>query len=449
VLSNSDGKILDHPHLKLAGRSGSRFLLPHSEELVPLPRGSQMFTLPGRVPVGWDEQIEAFVPVGTVRIEKLGFEGHAVAAFLPPGYVRTLLPATRLLKGAPVLPLWAYSAVGWKNGRFWATGLFIDSNPHWNPKYFEDDRSLQRKVGFHLRKHADNRLLHQLSRCALEYHCFAAKNVFFRRWECPLPTSPSCNADCVGCISLQPSECCPASQERINFVPTSDEVIGVALPHLEEAKDAIVSFGQGCEGEPLMQWRLLEKSIRGLRDKTDRGTINLNTNGSLPDKVTQLCEAGLDSIRVTLNSASPKLFSRYHRPRGYTLREAIDSLIRAKEKGKYTSVNLLVFPGVTDRASELERLIKLIKKTQLDLVQMRNLNIDPDLYLKEMGPGPGIGISEMMVLLKGEFPRLQFGYFNRTKETFDTPTQKTTVSARGTSIPESTKSLSKRIQNLD
>jgi len=423
VLSDSNGKILDHPHLKLAGRSGSRFLLPHSEELVPLPRGSQMFTLPGRIPVGWDEKSETFVPVRTVGVGSKGDEGHAVAAFLPPGYVRTLLPATRLLKGAPVLPLWAYSAVGWKNGRFWATGLFIDSNPHWDPKYFEDDRSLQRKVGFHLRKHADNRLLHQLSRCALEYHCFAAKNVFFRRWECPLPTSPSCNADCVGCISLQPSECCPASQERINFVPTSDEVIGVALPHLEEAKDAIVSFGQGCEGEPLMQWRLLEKSIRGLRDKTDRGTINLNTNGSLPDKVTQLCEAGLDSIRVTLNSASPKLFSRYHRPRGYTLREAIDSLIRAKEKGKYTSVNLLVFPGVTDRASELERLIKLIKKTQLDLVQMRNLNIDPDLYLKEMGPGPGIGISEMMVLLKGEFPRLQFGYFNRTKETFDTPAQ--------------------------
>jgi hypothetical protein len=121
-----------------------------------------------------------------------------------------------------------------------------------------------------------------------------------------------------------------------------------------------------------------------------------------------------------LNSASPKLFSRYHRPRGYTLREAIDSLIRAKEKGKYTSVNLLVFPGVTDRAPELERLIKLIGKTQLDLVQMRNLNIDPDLYLKAMGSGGGIGISGMIGLLKGEFPRLQFGYFNRTKETFHT-----------------------------
>jgi pyruvate-formate lyase-activating enzyme len=390
-----------------------------------------MFTLPGRIAVGWDEKSETFVPIRTVGVGSKGDEGHAVAAFLPPGYVRTLLPATRVMKNAPILPLWAYSAVGWKNGRFWATGLFIDSNPHWNPRYFEDDRALQRKVGFHLRKNATNRLLRQLSRCALEYHCFAAKNVFFRRWECPLPTSPSCNADCVGCISLQPSECCPASQERINFVPTPDEVIGVALPHLEEAKDAIVSFGQGCEGEPLMQWRLLEKSIRGLRDKTDRGTINLNTNGSLPDKVPQLCEAGLDSIRVTLNSASSRLFFRYHRPRGYTLKEATDSLIRAKEKGKYTSVNLLVFPGVTDRASELERLIKLIKKTQLDLVQMRNLNIDPDLYLKEMGSGRGIGISEMMVLLKDEFPRLQFGYFNRTKETFYPPTQKTTGSVRG------------------
>ena len=420
VVSDSEGKIVDHPRLKLAGRTGRRFILPDSQEQVPLPRGSQMFTLPGRIPLGWDEEAETFVPVRTVKTGRSESEGHAVAAFLPPGYVRTLLPATRLRKNAPILPLWAYSAVGWKNGRFWATGLFIDSNPHWNPKYFEDDRALQRKVGFLLRKNLGNRLLRQLARCALEYHCFAAKNVFLQRWECPLPTSPTCNADCVGCISLQPSECCPASQERIDFVPTPDEVVGVALPHLEKAEDAIVSFGQGCEGEPLIQWRLLEKSIRGLRDKTDRGTINLNTNGSLPDKVAQLCEAGLDSIRVTLNSPSPKLFSRYHRPRGYTLREAIDSLIRAKEKGKYTSINLLVFPGVTDRESEPERLIKLIEKTQLDLVQMRNLNIDPDLYLKEMGSGRGIGISEMMGLLKAEFPRLQFGYFNRTKETFYT-----------------------------
>jgi molybdenum cofactor biosynthesis enzyme MoaA len=190
------------------------------------------------------------------------------------------------------------------------------------------------------------------------------------------------------------------------------------LPHLEEAEDPIVSFGQGCEGEPLMQWRLLEKSIRQMRGKTDRGTINLNTNGSLPEKVKKLCDAGLDSIRVTLNSPHSNYFRRYHQPQGFTLRTIVDSLIAAKEKGLYTSINLLVFPGFTDREKEIEGLVKLIRKTGLDLIQMRNLNIDPDLYLKAMGKGNGVGISKMVDLLKKEFPNLQFGYFNRTKETF-------------------------------
>jgi hypothetical protein len=35
-----------------------------------------------------------------------------------------------------------------------------------------------------------------------------------------------------------------------------------------------------------------------------------------------------------------------------------------------------------------------------------------------MGGGEGIGISKMIDILKKEFPSLQFGYFNRTKENF-------------------------------
>jgi pyruvate-formate lyase-activating enzyme len=418
VLSDPEGNIFDHPSLKLSGRSGDRFFLPHPSELAPLPKGSQLFTLPGRIPVGWDEEKRSFISSGKVELRSKEVECIAVAAFLPPGYIRTLLPATKLEPKAPTLPLWAYSAVGWKDGKFWATGLFIDPDPHWNPKYFENDRFLKRKVHTFLSEAPKNRLFQQLSRCALEYHCFAAKNVFSRRWECPLPTSPSCNAACIGCISLQPSECCPASMERIRFVPTVDEVLEVALPHLEEAEDAIVSFGQGCEGEPLMQWRLLERSIRELREKTDRGTINLNTNGSFPDRVTKLCDAGLNSLRVTLNSPHREYYNRYHRPKGYPFRKVVDSLIMAKEKGIYTSLNLLVFPGFTDRETEIEGLMGLIQKTNLNLIQMRNLNIDPDLYLKTVGRGEGMGISKMIDVLKKEFPSLQFGYFNRTKENF-------------------------------
>jgi len=206
--------------------------------------------------------------------------------------------------------------------------------------------------------------------------------------------------------------------ERIQFIPTVDEVLDVALPHLEKAEDAIVSFGQGCEGEPLMQWRLLETSIRKLREKTDRGTINLNTNGSFPKRVEKLCEAGLESIRVTLNSSHADYYRRYHRPKSYTFKDVLDSLVIPKMKGVYTSINLLVLPGFTDREEEVKGLIELVKRTRLDLIQMRNLNIDPDLYLKEMGEGVGIGISEMIGILKKEFPSLQLGYFNRTKENF-------------------------------
>ena len=167
-----------------------------------------------------------------------------------------------------------------------------------------------------------------------------------------------------------------------------------------------------------MQWRLLERSILELREKTDRGTINLNTNGSFPQRVERLCEAGLDSIRVTLNSPHPKFYRRYHQPRRYTLEKVIDSLTLAKEEGLYTSINLLVLPGFSDREKEVEGWVELVRNTRLDLIQMRNLNIDPDFYLKEMGKGQGMGISRMIEVLKAEVPSLQFGYFNRTKENF-------------------------------
>ena len=418
VLSDPAGDIIDHPSLKLLGRSGDRFLIPQPSELIPLPLGSQLFTLPGRVPVGWDEKENAFASVKKAKIGRKEMDSTAVASFLPPGFIRTLLPATRPGLKLPILPLWAYSAVGWKDGKFWATGLLIDSNPHWNPKYFQNDRLLKRKVDTFLRKNPSNRLFRQLAKCALEYHCFAGTNVFYRRWECPLPTSPSCNAHCLGCLSLQSSDGCLASHERIHFVPTVEEVIDVALPHLQEAEDAIISFGQGCEGEPLVQWRLLEKVILKVRGKTDRGTINLNTNGSFPRQLKRLCDAGLDSVRVTLNSPHPKYYRRYHRPKSYTFRQVLDSLILAKEEGIYTSINLLIFPGFTDREEEVEGLIGLIQKTRIDLIQMRNLNIDPDFYLSSVGGGKGIGISKMIDILKEEFPSLQFGYFNRTKENF-------------------------------
>ena len=189
---------------------------------------------------------------------------------------------------------------------------------------------------------------------------------------------------------------------------------------MNHAEAPIISFGQGCEGEPLMQDQLLEKTIATLRDKTSKGTINVNTNGSLPRVVDRLGRAGLDSIRITLASATRESYRRYHVPQGYRFEDVLESIRQAKAHGVFVSLNLLVFPGFTDSEDEIDALIHLVQKTGADMIQMRNLNLDPDWYLKRLGDRVTrcIGISNMVTHLRQTLPHLRIGYFNQTKESF-------------------------------
>jgi molybdenum cofactor biosynthesis enzyme MoaA len=419
VFANRAGHILDHPHLEMAGQSGSRVVKVAEEEVVALPEGSRLFFLPHRHALGWDDIHGRFETTRTAALGDRRLRGLGVSAFLPPGYTRTLLPGVAKAEEAQTLPLWSYTAVGWTQGGFVAAAVRTDPVDHSEIIHY-DDREVVAHVKSRLRKAPRNRLLRQLARCATEYHCFAAKNLFLGRWEAPLPTSPSCNSNCLGCISLQPSDCCPASQERIQFVPSVEEVAEVAVGHLQVAEEGIVSFGQGCEGEPLMQMGLLESSIRRIRQETDRGTVHLNTNGSDPTAIEGLCRAGLDSIRISLNSTDPILYEAYFRPREYGLNQVVESIRRAKNRGIFVSLNLLVFPGVTDQRREVEGLMDLVRATQLDMIQMRNLSIDPDRYLRIISSQEeeGMGIRKMLRGLRKEFPLLEIGYFNRPKELF-------------------------------
>jgi MoaA/NifB/PqqE/SkfB family radical SAM enzyme len=293
----------------------------------------------------------------------------------------------------------------------------VDANQHWDPELF-DDRVLAPKVRARLERYPENRLLRHLANCATDYHCFAAKNLFYGRWEAPLPTAPGCNSACVGCLSLQEEEKgCQASHERITFVPTPQEIAEIAVPHLETDQEAIVSFGQGCEGDPLCVWENNSEAIRLIRKQTSAGSINMNTNGSIPEAVKQLARAGMDSIRVSLNSAFEGSYDAYFRPRGYGWNDVLKSLALARDEGLYVSLNLLVFPGVTDTKQELEAMIEIIRDCGVKLIQMRNLSIDPDLYLEHMPPfsGSPIGLRDWMKALRREFPQLAFGYFNKPR----------------------------------
>lgn len=419
VVADSRGQILDHLSLGMAGRSGSDVVPVPPEDLIRIPEGSKLFTMPGSRPMAWDGRRHVFRPATRVRIGGRSFAATTVAAFLPPGYTRTLLPAASYPAPQPPLPLWPYTAVGWDGEAFVAASIRTDPMDHSAARHY-DDRELLPLIQKRLELAPENPILRQLVRCATEYHCLAAKNLFLERWEAPLPVANSCNSACVGCISWQPSTACQASHERIRYIPTAEDVVGVALPFLTAVPEAIASFGQGCEGEPLLQADVIAEAVRRIRAATDRGTLNCNTNGSLPRRVAQIALAGLDSIRISLNSALGPAYTAYYQPRYYRWDDVRESVRLSKAEGLYTTINYLVFPGVTDREQELEALLDLTRETGLDMIQMRNLCIDPELYLATVPPPRGkcVGMRTVLQTIRREFPRVEIGYFNRPKELF-------------------------------
>ena len=434
VVATADGEVFEHPHLLMAGMNGDKVCQPDNAELIPLPDGSRLFTIPNTPPIGFDSDKGDFTTVTRLPRSWGGDKIEAVCAFMAPAYTRTLLPAVAYRKKRETLPLWAYTAVGWcvEEERFYVAAQQVDRNVQWQPQRF-DDREVAPGVERYLAQYPDNRLLQQLSRCALDYHCFAAKNLFLDRWEAPLPTSPVCNARCLGCLSYQSAEneCCPSSQERLTFVPTVQELCETAIPHLQQAENAIVSYGQGCEGDPIIQADTICDAVAEMRRQTSRGTINFNSNCSMPDKIDKLAKAGLDSIRVSLNSCREPFYSAYYRPRGYAFADVMKSIKVAKDNGLFVMLNYLVFPGVTDQQQEIDALVKVIDHGQVDLIQMRNLCLDPPMYYQAMlragdvldaadaiDSATAIGMKNMLDQVKQRVPKIQYGYFNRTKDNF-------------------------------
>ena len=402
LYADKKGEIYDAPGYAPAGRVGDHIAPLKPEELIPLPEGTELMYLPGRSAV--------MVKKGKVTV--LPGEAFAVAAMLPVGYTRTHLPAFRRLAGAPVLPLYGYTAVALYRDQMCVAAVQSEDNAKWHP-YRYNTRDLAKKVAAVRRKLPQNRIVEQLANCSLKWHCCTAQNLFYHRWEAGIPVSPSCNADCFGCISLQPSECCPSPQNRIAFRPDVDEVVAVGLYHLATAPEAIISFGQGCEGEPSLAAETIAAAILQIRQTTNHGTINMNTNAGFTDGIRQIAAAGLDSMRVSMISARSETYQAYYRS-NYTLEDVKASILFAKKQGVYVSLNMLCFPGLNDRPEEISAWEEFIAETDIDMIQMRNLNLDPDEFLAIMPPETEtpFGVRAFLERLATRFPRVVIGSFS-------------------------------------
>lgn len=411
LVARSKGQVLELSDYEMAVRSGDLYRKSARGEMAPFPKEAEIAFLPHRQPIAWNKK--------TCELEALEKDSETVSAILPIGYLRTLLPASSPVHQGPFLPQWAYTAIGVQKDRWMSASIQIDSSDRWNNRFY-NTTELADLINEQLSKNKANRILNQLSHCAHDYHCYTAQNIFYKRWEGALPVSPVCNARCVGCISLQPAKGSKASHQRISFTPSLDEISEIALIHLEKAEDPIISFGQGCEGEPLTAGSLLEEAIKNIRAKTSRGTININTNGSLPEVFSKLCKAGLDALRLSLNSARKETYEAYYQPQGYSFEDMVRTAEVARRERLAVSLNLLTFPGVTDREEEIEALIRFIERTRPNAIQWRNLAMDPDQYLMSIPKRKGaiLGIPYFLSLLKKKFPELKHLSFSRPKEFF-------------------------------
>lgn len=340
------------------------------DELIPAPPGTVPTMLPGRRP----------------RLTTGKSSGRtALGALLPAGYTRLLLPAFDVEKNAPALPLFGYTYACFLNDELHVAAMRTDQRDDWAPRRFREGE-LEQKIEARSALDPDNRILAQVKRCSLEYGCFTAQNVFLEQTEAAIPVSPRCNAACVGCISEQlPDTGIPSPQERVRTEVTADEIARLGIHHLERLADGILSFGQGCEGEPLLRSTVIARAITAIRAVRSNGTINCNTNGSMPKALRQLIDAGLQAVRISLNSFRPEVYHAYYRPTGYSHDDVLESVRTAVAAGLRVSLNLLTHPGVTDEAAEMAAAQAFLNAVPVSLVQTRTLNIDPERYFALVG----------------------------------------------------------------
>jgi pyruvate-formate lyase-activating enzyme len=407
VYADREGNVFDHPSHLALGRSGDMVTEVLEEELIPLPTGATLVSLPFTRPV--------YLDADTGEMKPLAGDYTAVGAMLPQGYTRLLLPGYVKTDKTQLLPLFGYTAVVWKDGQFYTAARISDDAYRWDPSNCDVDE-LELQVKRLNGKYPENRLYQHLTKCALEYECLTASNTFLSRWEGGVPVSYSCNAGCFGCISEQPDDSgFPAPQTRMNFRPKVEEIVQVMLEHLQ-TPDSIISFGQGCEGEPSTQAPLIIEAIRQVRAQTNMGFINMNTNAGLTDHIRGIVDAGLQLMRVSTISALDGHYNAYYKPRGYTLANVEKSVRYATDKGVLTSINYLIFPGVTDREEEIEAMIGFAKRTGLKLIQLRNLNIDPEAYLNLIPKAEGdiLGMKQAIEIFQEELPDVAIGSYTHS-----------------------------------
>src|SRR5438045_1871144 len=175
VHADRSGRIIvtDYPAIAFDGARHVPFAdalpLPPDASVVPVPR-------------------EALAAERSGRPRRLGAGRLAAAALLPPGHLRTLLPAYADATDRAELEPRPYAAIAADDaGALVTAAVLIDRDPTHDAAAFARPE-VAKRVDAGLRAHPGDRLVRQPARCARATGCHGAPNPLFGRSERALPT---------------------------------------------------------------------------------------------------------------------------------------------------------------------------------------------------------------------------------------------------------------------
>ena len=155
---------------------------------------------------------------------------------------------------------------------------------------------------------------------------------------------------------------------------------------------------------------LLGDAIRNFRSTFPGSHIQLNLPSIPKNALTDLCEAGLDSLQLTINSAQASFYEAFHKQAGYKLDGITSAFREMKSRGGAAILNYLVFPGLTDHPQEMTAFSQLLSQTKIDKVTLQNMEIDPEWYMDELAiltlERKQVGISNWLKHIREDFPQL-------------------------------------------
>ena len=286
LFADPSGRCYEHPRLLATVRSGRRGCSLPPEPGVPLPEGGRLCTCPAAGRWGWTRRPASWCSCPRSQVGRRRFVPDAVGA-LAPARLDADLPPRR---GAQADGAGA-SAVGVHRGGWVGRGRPGRLGAAHRPAHALGPGAL-------LHAGARRRGCEARARRTRRTGCCGSSRP--ARWSIAasprrtsstagtrgrIPVSTMCNAALRG-LHLRPARGRARRRRTSGWTtdPRAEEMARVARgpPAARAGPRAMVSFGQGCEGEPLTRWRVIAEAIRlHPRAQTAGARCNINTNGRL------------------------------------------------------------------------------------------------------------------------------------------------------------------------